>query len=263
VLHTGDAVAAEKRTVEAPPGAYTAAPADLRDALCNSIATQVAEGRFTVVNVHRGESVVSTLELQDGRRVMFRAGYDGGMELAAFRLARALGLPATLVPPAARTTMGQQSGVAQVFVAGQTGRALGDPLSCKAWETERACAADRRDSLVFLLLIGTRDLHAGNFLVTEERRLTLFDFAGGLFDGWLDEFEGNKVRAIETVSKTVWDRLQALDEAQARRITEAVSETWFDQRQAVAGLLQRRAAIIARVEELVAERGRAAVIVAD
>ena len=179
--------------------------------------------------------------LPPGRRGGHWESYKS--EVAAYELDRLLQLQ--MVPPAVERRIRDETGAAIMWLDGprsvkQTG---GQVPSGEIWGT-----AIRR-MVMFDNLIGNPDRNAGNILIGAPGELILIDHSRAFVaDTGLQKFE--------RVDGALWDRITALGADDLRRALGP----WIEKR-ALDAVLQRRAKMAAEVDRLVADRGRARVII--
>lgn len=224
-------------------------------------------------------------------------------EVAAYRVARALGLddvPPALLRPIERgqirRRLDPESPIADedldgdLTVAGNMVRGafiywvpgllrsdLDTPNGIERWsawlsqassvpDDQRAIARDLSNVVVFDYLIGNRDRWSGGNVRPVGERLVIRDhnlaFPVTLGEGPHRRVLSFLVRA-QRFSRTTIRRLVALDERALREAVEdSDPESLLDDRQ-IAGVLQRRAAILSYVGALIEDHGEAAILAFD
>jgi hypothetical protein len=180
--------------------------------------------------------------LPPGRRGGYWESYKS--EIAAYELDRLLNM--RMIPPAVERRIGDDTGAAVMWVTGMksvkqlggkvpTGPDWGNPI---------------RQMLMFDNLIRNIDRNAGNILIGRPGELILIDHSRAFT---ADKKLQNKV---ERVDAELWERMQALTR---ENLTKALGR-WLDE-DAIAAIIQRRDAMAATIDKLVAKKGRALVLI--
>jgi hypothetical protein len=180
--------------------------------------------------------------LPPGRRLGHWESYKS--EIAAYELDKLLGM--NMVPPAVERTIDGETGAAVMWLETvKSVKDLGGVVpSSPIW------GKSLRKMLMFDNLIANADRNAGNILVGPPGELILIDHSRAFID------DGQLVREIERVDADLWARMKALTRQDLTRVLGA----WIDE-DAIGAMVERRNRMVAEIDELVAERGRAAVII--
>ena len=165
-------------------------------------------------------------------------------EIAAYQLDKLLAL--RMVPPAVERTINDETGAAIMWIDGvksvkQTG---GTVPTGPAWDKPI------RRMLMFDALICNKDRNAGNILIGPPGELILIDHSRAFLT------DRNLPARIERVDGELWDRMTAVS---ADDLTRTL-QPWIDS-SAIRALLERRKRMMAEVDGLVRQKGRARVII--
>ena len=165
-------------------------------------------------------------------------------EIAAYQLDKLLALQ--MVPPAVERTINDETGAAIMWIDGvksvkQTG---GTVPTGPAWDKPI------RRMLMFDALICNKDRNAGNILIGPPGELILIDHSRAFLT------DRNLPARIERVDGELWDRMTAVS---ADDLTRTL-QPWIDS-SAIRALLERRKRMMAEVDGLVRQKGRARVII--
>jgi hypothetical protein len=179
--------------------------------------------------------------LPPGRRGGYWESYKS--EIAAYELDKFLEL--RMVPPAVERRIDNDLGAAIMWLDGvqsvkQTG---GSVPSGAIWG--RAI----RQMVMFDNLIGNPDRNAGNILIGAPGEFILIDHSRAFVTD-------KRLQKFERVDAALWDRMQALTGGDLTRVLRP----WIDDA-ALKAVIARRDAMAAEVDQLVATRGRALVII--
>lgn len=179
------------------------------------------------------------------RRLIDRADH----EVAAYRMALLLGLDN--VPPAVERRIDGEPGTLQLWI--ENARLYQELFEEGIRAPGGAVDFKRRTQMMYLFddLIGNDDRNRTNILIDELDRYWMIDHTRA----FQVEYELQYVSGLIWVERTMWERLQRLDE---ERI-DAELDPWLTGRQMTA-LLERRDRLVEEVGRLVAERGEAAVL---
>lgn len=180
--------------------------------------------------------------LPPGRRSGYWESYKS--EIAAYELDKLLGM--NMVPPAVERTIDGETGAAVMWVDGlRSVKQLGGKVpSGPSWNKPL------RRMQMFDNLTRNIDRNAGNILVGGPGELILIDHSRA-FTG-----DTSLVNKIERVDAELWDRIKAL----TREDLDRAVGHWIDSEQ-VAAIVERRDAMVKIVDKLVAQKGRALVII--
>jgi hypothetical protein len=180
--------------------------------------------------------------LPPGRRGGYWESYKS--EIAAYILDARLGMH--MVPPAVERTIGEETGAAVMWLDGvksvkQTG---GKVPSGPIW------GRSIRIMLMFDDLIANIDRNAGNILLGAPGELILIDHSRAFGTS------RKLVNPLQRVDAKLWEAMRALT---ADQLNSALGD-WLDADQ-ISTMIDRRDDMVKAVDKLVAQKGRAAVIV--
>jgi Phosphatidylinositol 3- and 4-kinase len=180
--------------------------------------------------------------LPPGRRGGFWESYKS--EIAAYELDRLLNMH--MVPPTVERRIGDETGAAVMWVTGMKSvKQLGGKVpSGPEW------GKPIRQMLMFDNLIRNIDRNAGNILIGRPGDLILIDHSRAFTT---DKKLQNKV---ERVDAELWERMQTLTR---ENLARALGR-WLDE-DAIAAIIERRDAMAATIDKLVAKNGRALVLI--
>ena len=180
--------------------------------------------------------------LPPGRRGGHWESYKS--EIAAYELDKLLNL--RMVPPAVERRIDADTGAGVMWLEGiQSVKQMGGKVpSAGVW------GKPIRKMLTFDNLIGNPDRNAGNILIGPPGELILIDHSRA--------FITNKAlpTKIERVDGELWDRVKTLTRDE---LTGAL-QPWLDE-EAIDAIIERRNRMAAAVDQLVAKKGQAAVII--
>jgi hypothetical protein len=165
-------------------------------------------------------------------------------EIAAYELDKLLVM--NMVPPAVERTIDGKDGAAIMWLPGMKSvKETGGKMPAGAvWG--RAV----RRMLTFDNLIANPDRNAGNILIGDPGELILIDHSRAFIA------DTTLIRKIERVDADLWRRIQAL---QRPEIDHALGR-WLDS-DAIQAVLERRSRMADAIDELVAKKGKAAVLI--
>jgi hypothetical protein len=180
--------------------------------------------------------------LPPGRRGGFWESYKS--EIAAYELDRLLNMH--MIPPTVERRIGDETGAAVMWVKGvKSVKELGGKVpSGPDW------GKPLRQMLMFDNLIRNIDRNAGNILIGRPGDLILIDHSRAFTT---DKKLQNKV---ERVDAELWERMQTLTR---ENLARAVGQ-WLDD-DAIAAIIERRDAMAATIDKLVAKNGRSLVLI--
>jgi hypothetical protein len=180
--------------------------------------------------------------LPPGRRGGFWESYKS--EIAAYELDRLLNMH--MVPPTVERRIGDETGAAVMWVTGMKSvKQLGGKVpSGPEW------GKPIRQMLMFDNLIRNIDRNAGNILIGRPGDVILIDHSRAFTT---DKKLQNKV---ERVDAELWERMQTLTR---ENLARALGR-WLDE-DAIAAIIERRDAMAATIDQLVAKKGRALVLI--
>jgi hypothetical protein len=180
--------------------------------------------------------------LPPGQRGGYWESYKS--EIAAYELDKLLGM--NMVPPAVERTIDGETGAAVMWLDGlKSVKELGGKVpSGSAW------GKPLRKMLLFDNLTENIDRNAGNILVGPPGELILIDHSRAFSS------ETKLVNKIERVDAELWDRVKALTRED---LDHAIGQL-IDSKQ-VEAIVKRRDAMVKEVDKLVAQKGRALVII--
>jgi Phosphatidylinositol 3- and 4-kinase len=180
--------------------------------------------------------------LPPGRRGGFWESYKS--EIAAYELDRLLNMH--MVPPTVERRIGDETGAAVMWVTGMKSvKQLGGKVPPgPEW------GKPIRQMLMFDNLIRNIDRNAGNILIGRPGDLILIDHSRAFTT---DKKLQNKV---ERVDAELWERMQTLTR---ENLTRALGR-WLDE-DAIAAIIERRDAMAATIDKLVAKNGRSLVLI--
>ena len=180
--------------------------------------------------------------LPPGRRGGFWESYKS--EIAAYELDRLLDMH--MVPPTVERRIGDETGAAVMWVTGMKSvKQLGGKVpSGPEW------GKPIRQMLMFDNLIRNIDRNAGNILIGRPGDVILIDHSRAFTT---DKKLQNKV---ERVDAELWERMQTLTR---ENLARALGR-WLDE-DAIAAIIERRDAMAATIDQLVAKKGRALVLI--
>ena len=180
--------------------------------------------------------------LPPGKRGGYWESYKS--EIAAYELDKLLNMK--MVPPAVERRIDADTGAAVMWLQGirsvkemggkvPTGAVWGQPI---------------RRMLMFDNLIGNPDRNAGNILVGPPGELILIDHSRAFIT------DKKLLSKVERVDGELWDRMKTLTREDLTRALQP----WIDD-EAIGAIIERRNRMAAAVDELVAKKGQAVVIV--
>ena len=180
--------------------------------------------------------------LPPGRRGGFWESYKS--EIAAYELDRLLNMH--MVPPTVERRIDDETGAAVMWVTGvKSVKELGGKVpSGPEW------GKPLRQMLMFDNLIRNIDRNAGNILIGRPGDLILIDHSRAFTT---DKKLQNKV---ERVDAQLWERMQTLTR---ENLARALGR-WLDD-DAIAAIIERRDAMGATIDKLVAKNGRSLVLI--
>jgi hypothetical protein len=180
--------------------------------------------------------------LPPGRRQGYWESYKS--EIAAYELDRLLNMH--MVPPAVERTIGDETGAAVMWVSGMKSvKELGGKVPGGAdW------GKPIRQMQMFDNLIRNIDRNAGNILIGRPGDMILIDHSRAFT---ADKKLQNKV---ERVDAELWERMQTLTR---ENLARALGQ-WLDE-DAIAAIIERRDAMAATIDKLVAKNGRSLVLI--
>ena len=191
------------------------------------------------------------------RRITFkpiRPGIHNGFydaftsEIAAYELDKLLEL--ALVPPAVEKYVGGEVGAAVMWLeSAKSIREMGGFPSVPVSQSERWTDQLIRAKM-FHCLVGNTDPNQGNWLVYPAWNLVLIDHSRAFTTGT------RLVHELTRIEQGLWEQFEALDEAV---LTEVLGE-WIGGAE-IRAILMRRDKMAEKIEQLVAEKGEAAVFV--
>jgi hypothetical protein len=180
--------------------------------------------------------------LPPGRRNGYWESYKS--EIAAYELDRLLNM--RMIPPAVERSVGSDTGAAIMWVTGMKSvKELGGKVP-----TGREWSKPIRKMMMFDNLIRNIDRNAGNILIGGAGDMILIDHSRAFTT---DRKLQNKV---ERVDAELWERMQRL----TRENLAGALGRWLDD-DAIAAILQRRDGMAAAVDKLIANKGRALVVI--
>jgi hypothetical protein len=180
--------------------------------------------------------------LPPGRRSGYWESYKS--EIAAYELDKLLGM--NMVPPAVERTIEGETGAAVMWVDGlKSVKQLGGKVP-----TGLSWSKPLRKMLMFDNLTRNIDRNAGNILIGRPGELILIDHSRAFTS------DTGLVNRIERVDADLWDRMKVL----TREDLDHTVGQWLDGQQ-VAAIVERRDAMEKAVDKLVAQKGRALVII--
>ena len=180
--------------------------------------------------------------LPPGRRGGFWESYKS--EIAAYELDRLLNMH--MVPPTVERRIADETGAAVMWVKGvKSVKELGGKVpSGPEW------GKPLRQMMMFDNLIRNIDRNAGNILIGRPGDLILIDHSRAFTT---DKKLQNKV---ERVDAGLWERMQTL----TRENLDRALGPWLDE-DAIAAIIERRDAMAATIDKLVAKNGRSLVLI--
>ena len=180
--------------------------------------------------------------LPPGRRGGFWESYKS--EIAAYELDRLLNMH--MVPPTVERRIADETGAAVMWVKGvKSVKELGGKVpSGPEW------GKPLRQMLMFDNLIRNIDRNAGNILIGRPGDLILIDHSRAFTT---DKKLQNRV---ERVDAGLWERMQTL----TRENLDRALGPWLDE-DAIAAIIERRDAMAATIDKLVAKNGRSLVLI--
>ena len=206
------------------------------------IGTGVTRPRRAYLTPNEPVESVAWKVLPPGRRGGFWESYKS--EIAAYELDRLLNMH--LVPPVVERRIGDETGAAVMWVTGMRSvKQLGGKFpSGPEW------GKPIRQMLMFDNLIRNIDRNAGNILIGRPGDLILIDHSRAFTT---DKKLQNKV---ERVDAELWERMQTLTRENLGRALGG----WLDE-DAIAAIIERRDAMAATIDKLVAKNGRSLVLI--
>ena len=187
-------------------------------------------------------------KLRSGETEMgFRDSYL--FELGAYELSRMLGVDS--VPPTVKRSIRGKSGSLQVWIEktmteGDRKKKNVTPPNASRW------IAQLDTIRLFDKLIKNVDRHEGNLLIDQDWKVWMIDHTRA-FRWAQTEVEG--IDAVRRCERTMWERLEALDEATAKeRLGDYLRPAEID------ALLKRRRQLVAHLQERITQRGEGAVL---
>ena len=180
--------------------------------------------------------------LPPGRRGGFWESYKS--EIAAYELDRLLNMH--MVPPTVERRIADETGAAVMWVKGvKSVKELGGKVpSGPEW------GKPLRQMMMFDNLIRNIDRNAGNILIGRPGDLILIDHSRAFTT---DKKLQNRV---ERVDAGLWERMQTL----TRENLDRALGPWLDE-DAIAAIIERRDAMAAAIDKLVAKNGRSLVLI--
>ena len=180
--------------------------------------------------------------LPPGKRGGYWESYKS--EIAAYELDKLLKMQ--MVPPAVERQINADTGAAVMWLQGirsvkemggkvPTGAIWGKPI---------------RQMLMFDSLIANPDRNAGNILVGPPGELVLIDHSRAFLT------DKKLLSKVERVDGELWDRMKALTREDLTRVLQP----WIDD-EAIDALIERRNRMAAAIDQLVAKKGQAVVII--
>ena len=206
------------------------------------IGTGVTRPRRAYLTPNEPVESVAWKVLPPGRRGGFWESYKS--EIAAYELDRLLNMH--MVPPTVERRIGDETGAAVMWVTGvKSVKQLGGKVpSGPDW------GKPLRQMLMFDNLIRNIDRNAGNILIGRPGDLILIDHSRAFTT---DKKLQNKV---ERVDAELWERMQTL----TRENLDRALGRWLDE-DAIAAIIERRDAMAATIDKLVAKNGRSLVLI--
>ena len=206
------------------------------------IGTGVTRPRRAYLTPSEPVESVAWKVLPPGRRGGFWESYKS--EIAAYELDRLLNMH--MVPPTVERRIGDETGAAVMWVTGvKSVKELGGKVpSGPEW------GKPLRQMLMFDNLIRNIDRNAGNILIGRPGDLILIDHSRAFTT---DKKLQNKV---ERVDAGLWERMQTL----TRENLDRALGPWLDE-DAIAAIIERRDAMAATIDKLVAKNGRSLVLI--
>jgi len=206
------------------------------------IGTGVTRPRRAYLTPSEPVESVAWKVLPPGRRGGFWESYKS--EIAAYELDRLLNMH--MVPPTVERRIADETGAAVMWVTGvKSVKELGGKVpSGPEW------GKPLRQMMMFDNLIRNIDRNAGNILVGRPGDLILIDHSRAFT---IDKKLQNKV---ERVDAGLWERMQTL----TRENLDRALGPWLDE-DAIAAIIERRDAMAAAIDKLVAKNGRSLVLI--
>jgi len=206
------------------------------------IGTGVTRPRRAYLTPNEPVESVAWKVLPPGRRGGFWESYKS--EIAAYELDRLLDMH--MVPPTVERRIDDETGAAVMWVTGvKSVKELGGKVpSGPEW------GKPLRQMLMFDNLIRNIDRNAGNILIGRPGDLILIDHSRAFTT---DKKLQNKV---ERVDAELWERMQTL----TRENLDRALGRWLDE-DAIAAIIERRDAMAATIDKLVAKNGRSLVLI--
>jgi hypothetical protein len=196
------------------------------------------------VHLKPGDPVESLVwkVLPPGRRKGHWESYKS--EIAAYELDKLLSMK--MVPPAVERRIGDETGAAVMWIDGtRSVKEMGGKVpSGEAW------GKPIRRMLMFDNLIGNPDRNAGNILIGQPGELLLIDHSRAFIT------DKNLPTKIERIDAELWEGMKAVSREDLARVLRP----WIED-DAIAALLERRNRMETAVDQLVAKKGRALVII--
>ncbi len=206
------------------------------------IGTGVTRPRRAYLTPSEPVESVAWKVLPPGRRGGFWESYKS--EIAAYELDRLLNMH--MVPPTVERRIADETGAAVMWVKGvKSVKELGGKVpSGPEW------GKPLRQMMMFDNLIRNIDRNAGNILIGRPGDLILIDHSRAFT---IDKKLQNKV---ERVDAGLWERMQTL----TRENLDRALGPWLDE-DAIAAIIERRDAMAAAIDKLVAKNGRSLVLI--
>ena len=206
------------------------------------IGTGVTRPRRAYLTPNEPVESVAWKVLPPGRRGGFWESYKS--EIAAYELDRLLNMH--MVPPTVERRIADETGAAVMWVKGvKSVKELGGKVpSGPEW------GKPLRQMMMFDNLIRNIDRNAGNILIGRPGDLILIDHSRAFT---IDKKLQNKV---ERVDAGLWERMQTL----TRENLDRALGPWLDE-DAIAAIIERRDAMAATIDKLVAKNGRSLVLI--
>jgi hypothetical protein len=180
--------------------------------------------------------------LPPGRRSGYWESYKS--EIAAYELDKLLHLD--MVPPVVERRVGDEVGAAVMWVDGpRSVKQMGGKVP-----TGVVWGRSIRKMLLFDNLIGNPDRNAGNILIGPPGEMILIDHSRAFID------DTKLPNPLERVDAMLWERVKTLTRDE---LTQALGR-WIDE-DAIGAMVERRDRMVKTVDQLVAKKGRALVII--
>jgi len=249
-------------------GSSTLPPLPLRQSPAAAASANVWRGREAAIEAHLRSAAVTRLEeigtgvtrprrawlepaapvdslvwkpLPPGKRGGHWESYKS--EIAAYQLDRLLAMQ--MIPPAVERQIEGESGAAIMWLDGVSSvkQSGGQVPSAPIW------GGAIRKMLMFDNLIANPDRNAGNILIGVPGELILIDHSRAFGTD-------TRLHKFERVDAALWERLSAVTDADLRRVLQP----WMEE-DAVTATIERRRKMMAAVDRLLKDKGRAAVVI--